>query len=145
MMEFASKLTAFSVIVMFFTVSAAAGAPSQTQAVPVPQSPSIAPARPTVVDKFLSQYSQQHQFTAGAGEHSTPPSQSVNGLVPRTPNFRPQTGSQGRVCSIPLVPKEIDHTTTYAIAQVTPTVIDEAMLIKPAAPSCDESNFNPRP
>jgi hypothetical protein len=144
-MEFASKLTAFSVVVMFFTASAAIGAPSQAQAVPVPPGPGIAAARPTVVDKFLRQYAQQHQFAAGAAGQSTPPSQSVNRLVPRTPNVRPQTGPQGRVCSIPLLRKEIDSTTTYAIAQVTPPVIDEAMLIKPAAPSCEESGFNRRP
>jgi hypothetical protein len=144
-MEFASKLAAFLVLVMFFTVSAATAAPSQVQAVPLPQGPSIAPARPTVVEKFLGQYAKEHPFVAGVAGQSVPPSQSVNGLVPSMPNVRPQTGPESRVCSIPLLQKEVDRSKTYAIQQITPPVIDEAMVIKPAAPACDEPGVNRKP
>lgn len=126
-MQFASKSGAFSILVMFFTVSAASAAPPQVQDV----------ARPTVVEKFLGQYAKKHPFAAGVAGQSAPPSQSVNGSVPGMPNVRARTGPQSRVCSIPLLQKQVDHSKTYAIQQITPPVIDEAMVIKPAAPACD--------
>jgi hypothetical protein len=143
MMKFVSKSAAFSVLVIFFSVSAATASASQVQAVPVPQGPNIT-ARPTVVEKFLGQYAKEHPFTPGVAGQSAPPSQSVNGLVPNMPNVRSRILPQSRVCSIPLLKKEVDRSKTYAIQQITPSVVDQAMVIKPAAPACDEPAVNPK-
>ena len=107
-------------------------------AVAAPQIPSPTPPRPNVVERFLGQYAKQHPIAPGvSGQQPVPPSQSVNAFRPNL--IQPQSPQQGHVCVIPLLRVEVGPTTKYEIRQVTPPAIDQAMVMKPAVPSCEET------
>jgi hypothetical protein len=109
--------------------------PSAISAAAAPQIPSMTPQRPDVVERFLGEYARQHPLTP-------PPAKSVNVVKP---TVKPQSGQQGNVCSVPLLPAEIDQTKNYAVQQLTPPAVDQSMVKKPAAPSCEEPRSNRKP
>jgi hypothetical protein len=96
----------------------------------------MTPQRPDVVERFLGEYALQHPLTP-------PPPKSVNVVKPTVKG--PQSGQPGHVCSIPLLPAEIDQTKNYAVQQITPPAVDQPMVKKPAAPSCEEPRSKRKP
>lgn len=132
------------VIILSIAVSAAAAASMQGQVAPALQIPGMTPQRPDVVEGFLRQYAQEHPLVPGvSGQQPVPPSQSVNVLRPK--QIAPQSRQQGSVCSIPLLRAEIDPTKKYTVHQITPPAVDQSMVMKPAAPSCEETRPNRKP
>ena len=97
--------------------------------------------RPSVVDRFLQQYAQTHPVTPLApAAPQAPPPESVNGLIRRIPDaIARKSPAPPSVCSIPLTPMGKDPSKTYFIQQTVPAPIDSPFVLKPAAPTCNQS------
>src|SRR5579884_959279 len=66
------------------------------------------PQRPSVVDRFLQQYAQEHPLVPGLVAQPTPQSAFFNRFL-RRPRILNQPGREA-VCSIPLLQQKIDRT-----------------------------------
>ena len=139
-------LLIMTVAVTGFPVQAQSPAPPQVSS---PQKQEQAPSingsfstgRPSVVDRFLQQYAQTHPVTPLApAAPQAPPPESVNGLIRRTPNaVARKSPAPPSVCSIPLTPMGMDPSKTYSIQQIVPAPIDSPFVLRPAAPTCNQS------
>jgi hypothetical protein len=98
--------------------------------------------------RLVEQYARtQPQFTPAP---STTPAPAQNEPAFSVIDMMRNRTDNPPVCAIPLLPTKVDRSSTYAIRQVTPPEMDDAIVAKPVAPACPDRSttapvLKPRP